>query len=157
MWISLYSIGWNSDHLTARMLFQHPVSQSGCPRFLWVPKSTFFKNLVLLGKGKGAGSELRVDFISSSFAETHPRKEFRFSKHVCLFTHTLCKTHTNHPLSPHFGHLEVNRFNSTRTREQARTEEPELKATCMGRFRKEDSRGKYSWNLSHQQKKKKHF
>lgn len=119
-----------------------------------VAEKYFFKNLVLMGKGKGAGSELRVDFISSSFAETHPRKEFRVSKHVCLFTHTLCKTHINHPLFLHFGHLEVNGFNSTRTREQARTEEPALKETCMGRFRKEDSRGKYSWNLSHQQKKK---
>lgn len=60
-----------------------------------------------MGKGK-AGSELRVDFIPSSFAETRPRKEFRVSKHVCPFAHTLREIYMNCTRFLYFGHMEVN-------------------------------------------------
>lgn len=56
-----------------------------------------------------------------------------------------------------FGHLEVNGFHRIRTRKtevQARTEETRVVRTHIRKFRKEDSREKPSWNLSHQQEKK---
>ena len=90
MWISLYSLGWNPDHLTARMLLQHPVCQSGCNCFLWLLKVLFKKSGV---DGQRKRERVRtqgrvcVQVLSLKHTHTQLKRNFLF-KEICNYINT---------------------------------------------------------------------